>query len=84
MQEQYKNIFLCIKCGFVGVTNEYFSQDAWKKVSKIDLSQYHRYVRGEEMLITIQLVKEFQYLMQPEVELSKACIHNSLFTITTT
>jgi len=34
MYEQYKNILLCIKCGFIGVMNEYLSQDVMNKVSK--------------------------------------------------
>lgn len=34
MYKQYKNKLLCIKYGFIGLTNEYLSQDAMNKVSK--------------------------------------------------
>jgi hypothetical protein len=31
MYQQYKTILLCVKCAFVGVMNEYFSEDARNK-----------------------------------------------------
>jgi hypothetical protein len=34
MYEQYKNIWLCFKCGFNGVMNEYLGQDALNKQSQ--------------------------------------------------